>query len=551
MLRFFNVRMLIAWALSIPCAFFMVGFLGNYYSTFFEIVIFTLLIQTLAGLFLHRLLGRAERLYLSRSLDLALSLALFVVLTAFVAGMFGVAKQFPLLFDDGYVIIKAGQLIPFVAGSVLAVPCLVWTRGFFTQIEIKKTRLYQFVGSIETGVLVAGFFFAVYFIFSTIFNQPIFNRDDIFFNSDGLLWRSRFTTVTYSDYYWRSVHPLVLIIIRPLVAFIAFFLKGDTLAAAFVLVALTGALCVFLVWYFVKHTVGNSLYAMLIASMLGASAGHLVFGSLIETYIFLSATMMVFLVLLLKDSPLFTLIFTGLVLFGITISNFAQTVIVFIFVKRDIRQWIKYSLIVAALTIPLTLFNNFIYPNAQPYFFDLSSYGEERPSIFKPTVARGTALARIMFLHSVVAPYPIFTTDEKTPFLLVRDFIEDGRTSRIKMSEYEAGFDTTLVFIWLALILMGGFFFLRNLRKADNRFSFAFGLILLFNFVLHLQYGLDPFLYVTNWTYAIILFLALAWREIAYKRWFQFGLLVFIALLLANNSRLLFTMLSASALYLK
>jgi hypothetical protein len=335
------------------------------------------------------------------------------------------------------------------------------------------------------------------------------------------------------------------------VAVISFFLKGDALAASFLLVAFAGALCVVLVWYFVRYMTGNSLYALLIASILGASAGHLVFGSLLETYIFLAAAMLIFLVLLLRDSPLAALVFTGLVLFGITISNFVQTAIVFIFVKRNFKQWVKYGLIVASLTIPLTLFNNFIYPQAQPYFFNLSSYGEERPSIFKPTLARGTALTRIMFLHSIVAPYPIFTTDEKIPFLLIRDFISDRKTNQIELSEYESRLDTVTAFIWSALILLGGFLFLKNLPKADNRFSFAFILILLFNFALHLKYGKDPFLYAVNWTYAIILFLSLAWRELADRRWFQISLLIFIALLLANNSRLIFTMLSASALYIK
>ena len=179
----------------------------------------------------------------------------------------------------------------------------------------------------------------------------------------------RFTTDAYQDYYWRSVHPFVLLIIRPLVWLASLPLNGDRLHAAFVLVAMTGALCVFLAWYFVKHTTGNSLYALLIASLLGTSAAHLVFGSLIETYIFLAAVMLVFLVLLLKDKPMFVLVLTGLVSFGITVTNFAQTAIAFIFVKRDFRQWLKYGLIVGALVIPLALLNNLVYPNSQPYFF--------------------------------------------------------------------------------------------------------------------------------------------------------------------------------------
>jgi hypothetical protein len=183
----------------------------------------------------------------------------------------------------------------------------------------------------------------------------------------------RFTTESYSDYYWRSVHPFVLLIIRPLVSLTALLLKGDKLYAAFVLVALTGALCVFLAWYFVKHTTDNSIYALLIASLLGASAAHLVFGSLIETYIFLAAVMLIFLVLLLKDKPMFALILTGVLSFGITITNFAQTAITFVLAKRDFKQWLKYGLIVGILVIPLALLNNVIYSASQPYFFIPSS----------------------------------------------------------------------------------------------------------------------------------------------------------------------------------
>jgi len=121
----------------------------------------------------------------------------------------------------------------------------------------------------------------------------------------------------------------------------------------------------------------------------------------------------------------------------------------------------------------------------------------------------------------------------------------------MRLSEYDTWFGKTLAFIWLGLLLLGGFLFLRKLKKEDNRFTFAFILILLFNFLLHLRYGKDIFLYSTNWTYAIILFLCLAWKELANKRWFQIVLLVFLALLLTNNSRLIFTMLSTSALHIK
>jgi hypothetical protein len=546
MLKPIDLRLVFAWILSILFSFFILGFPGNFYTTFFEIILLTLLVQSLLGLLTYRLLGKAEQLRTAQPFEFVLALALFLVSTSFALTMFGMANQFPRLFDAEYFILKNGQWVPFIIGSVLALFSLAWELKFVRQSNVKQTAAYHFINEIVTGSFVAGFFFSVYLMLASIFNRPVFDVDDIFFDSDGLLWRMRFVTDSYRDYYWRSVHPFVLLIIRPLITLFAFFFKGDRLAAAFVLVAFAGALCVFLAWYFVKRTVGNSLYALLIASLLGASAAQLVFGSLIETYIFLAAVALVFMVLLLRDKPLFALVITGTVSFGITLTNFIQTVIAFIMVKRDFKQWLKYGLIVGALVIPLALLNNFIYPNSQPYFFIPSNLTTEADNTFVPTVARGAAVLRVMFLHSIVAPNPLILKEE-IPFLKVWIF----KAEPMRLSEYRTWFGKSLAFAWLGLLLLGGSLFLKNLKKEDNRFTFAFILILLFNFLLHLRYGKDLFLYSTNWTYAIILFLGLAWKELADKRWFQVVLLVFVALLMANNSRLILTMLSTSALHIK
>jgi hypothetical protein len=125
------------------------------------------------------------------------------------------------------------------------------------------------------------------------------------------------------------------------------------------------------------------------------------------------------------------------------------------------------------------------------------------------------------------------------------------KASPMRISEYNTWLGNGLAFVWLGLILSGGFLFLKGWRKQDNRFLHAFILILIFNFALHLRYGKDVFLYATNWTYALVLFLSLAWQELADKRWFQVILLVFLALLMTNNSRLIFTMLNTSVLHLR
>jgi hypothetical protein len=551
MFQLLNHRMFFAWILSVTASYFVVGFLGNYHPSFLGILILAFAAQSLTGLLIYLLLGKAEHLYSSSRGDLVLALALFTVLTVFGAGMLEMANQFPSLFDPKFVLLEQDQTLPFIIAGVLVILFL----ALAGQYNIRQTRFYRFVDEIAAGVLVASFFFAVYFIFASIFNQPVFDVDDIFFDSDGWNWRIRLTTDAYQDYYWRSVHPFVLLILRPVVAFVSLFLKGDRLAAAFLLVALSGALCVFLAWYFVKQVTGNSLYAVLIACLLGGSAAHLVFGSLLETYIFIAAVTMTFIVLLLKDTPLFVFIIGGLVSFGITLSNLIQPTIAFVFVRRDIKQWIKYGLIVAALAIPLTLLNNVVYPNSQPYFFDPSSYGTEGRNTFTPTLGRAFAVARVMFLHSMVAPDPLILKRE-LPFLKVW-IVEVSRKlypheiDPMRVSEYDTQFGTALASAWLLLAGLGAFGFLKNIRKQDNRFSYAFIFIILFSFTLHLKFGKELFLYATNWTYAIVLLLALAWKEFADKRWFQVILFVFITLLLVNNSHLIFTMLSTSALHIK
>lgn len=538
-----------AWLLGIIPSYFALGFLSNFYSSIIEIFLLAVLIHAVGTLSIHYVLGRGKAGFQVNPADVWIILALFAVLTVFLLAMHGVAVKFPSLFDPSFYSLETKELIYFGIAIFPSFLFASWALPFAKE-KLGQPQLQKFVDDNAGGLTLSLLFFGLYLFLVSIFNQPTFDVDDIFFDSDALLWRRRFATELVRDYYWRSVHPFVLIIIRPLVWLIALLLKGNTLHAAFVLNAFTGALCVFLVWYFVKQLVGRSVYAMLIAALFGASTAQLAFSSLIETYIFLAAVALVFIVLLIKDKPLHMQVITGLVAFGITISNFGQTVIAHFFVKRNIRQLIVYGLIVAALVIPLTLLNNIVYPESQPYFFDLSTYESEGHNQFPPTLQRANLLGRVMFLHSFIAPEPLILQEE-IPFLKVWMFRASIKKDPMQISRYETDFSRALVVAWFGFMALGCALFLKNLRKQDNRFFLTFIMILLFNFALHMRYGKDVFLYSVNWTYAIVLFLALAWKEFADKRWFQISLLVFIALMLFNNSQLILTMLRTSALHIK
>lgn len=466
-----------------------------------------------------------------------LSILLFVILLIWSATLYQTANKFPTLFTT-----QVKQLVStqWIIVTILASILLIITN--YTK--------FHFIQENKNGILLFLIFLCIYFLFTAIFNQPAFDVDDIFFDADTLLWRRRFATELVRDYYFRSVHPFVLIIIRPLVFFISIVLKGNTLYATFILTALAGATCVFLVWYFVKHFINNQTYPLLIATLFGASTAQLVFSSLIETYIFLASVALLFIIFLLKDKPLFILVLTGLISFGITISNFGQTVIAHFFVKRNLKQIIIYGLIVTALIVPSTLLNNFIYPDSQPYFWDISTFGSEGHNSFPPTIQRANYLSRVMILHSVVAPQPLILQEE-IPFQKVWMFRASIKKDPMRISQYETLLGNILSYTWLGFMLLGGFLFLKNFRTQEQRFSLTFILILLFNFFLHMQYGKDVFLYSVNWTYALILFLSLAWQELAQKNWFQFSLILFISFLFLNNSQLIFTMLTTSALHIK
>lgn len=545
-----NKRFAFSWGLSILPVIALCGFLDNFYTPMLGMVLLALVIQMLITIPVYFLLDGMVLRFRRKTLDMGIALVLLAAVIVYSLYMVNMAAGFPSLFDLSDYFLDTGKFVFLGIGVLLAFPLSLWLVSVLAEKNFGKASLLNFLNQNLAGLTVASLFFWLYLILVSIFNQPEFDVDDIFFDSDAFLWRRRFASELIRDYYWRPVHPFVLIIIRPFVWLISLLLKGDTLYAAFVLNALMGALCVFIVWYLAKRWSGNTLYAMLIAALFGASTAQLIFSSLIETYIYLAAVALIFILLLVTDKPLYMQVIAGLAAFGITISNLAQTFIAHLVIKQDIKKIIIYGLLVLAFVVPLTLLNEAAYPGSHPYFWDLKSYEGEGHNQFPPTLERANLFARVMFLHSFVAPEPLILQEE-IPFLKVWMFRASIKKDPMQISRYVTDLSRGLVLAWMGLAALGGLLFLKNFRKQDNRLSFTFILILLFNFALHMRYGKDVFLYSVNWTYAIVLFLALAWKELADKRWFQVSLLVFIALMMVNNSQLIFTMLSASALHIK
>ena len=529
-------RLLAGWTCSTFLVFTITGFLDTFYKTPIEIVFITLSAQLVFGISIYFLINRFGDFSKHNKFDILLLFVLFSMFALFLRRFFQYGTEAPELLLPEYFLLDK-KLVPFVgAYSVFFIPWLALGLSKFESLgykeKLKSTRLYTFINENVVGILLSLAFFSVYLVIATTLNHPQLDVDDIFFDADAMNWRLRLTTDTWHDYYGRSVHPFVLLLLKPPVDMVALFLKGNKLFSAYVVVALAGATCVFLAWKFIKQVTGNMIYAALMASILGFSASHLVFGSLIETYIFLAASLLLFFLFLLEEKPISTLILASLPVIGITYTNFAQNSLALFTMKPNLKVMFRYITAVLVLLVQLSLVNNLIFPDAHPFFFVPSGLSAEERNFFPLNSLRGQALERAFLFSNVVAPSPILYTGD-IPFTQFRFFKPEIQA----LSVYDTSLQTFTAWFWLGLVLLGSIIFLIKFKTyKTNRLSLALFGAMVLNLILHLRYGKELFLYSANWTYALILLLALALQGLAKQRWFLITLLVFLYFLMVNNS---------------
>ncbi|MBL8101378.1 MAG: hypothetical protein JNM02_02500 [Anaerolineales bacterium] len=484
---------------------------------------------------MYFLVNRLGNFAKKNKFDFVLLLGLLLAIAIFIQRFFQYGSEAPEFFIPEYFLLKT-HLLPLVgATSVFFIPWQAWIllklESFGFREKFKRTRFYKFIDENLTGLAIALAFFALYLVIATALNHPIFDVDDIFFDADGMNWKLRLTTDNWQDYYWRSVHPFVLLLLKPPVDFIAMFLRGDKLFGAYVVVALGGASCIFLAWKFIYTVTGNLVYASLTSSILGFSASHLIFGALIESYIFLAASLLLFFLFLLEDRPLSTLVLASLPVVGITHSNFAQNALALFTTKLNLKLMLQYVATVLILLVQLSLLNNLFFPDAHPFFFIPSALLAEERNFFPLNALRGQALVRAFLFSNVVAPTPILYTGD-IPFTQFRFFKPEINA----LSLYDTPLQTFTAWFWLGLIVAGIAVFIIKFREyKTNRLSLALIGTMVLNMGLHLRYGKELFLYSANWTYALILLLGLALQGLSKHRWLQIVLLIFIYLLMINN----------------
>lgn len=544
-------RLSLSWLLAAVVAFFTTGFLRNFYAGLYQIVLLAIFSQFVFGIFSYYAVGRIKRFAQRDTAALGIASFLFVLLIIFQVMIFRMGMQFPKLFNAGFFLLAGKEIVLFGIAGIISLPWLAWMLYHLKEPDLYRfliqNKFAVFVRENLSGLLLSALFFGLYLLIGSVLNHSQFDVDDIFFDADGFIWRYRLTTDQWRDFYWRSVHPLALLILKPSVNLLSVFLRGDKYFAAIILTAMAGAVCVFLVWMFMKEVLQNTVSALIMAFLMGISASHLIFGSLIETYIFLATATLLFFVMIQKGiRSLSLLIPVGVVTMGVTLTNFAQIVIALFGAKPNLRFVVKYIFIVVVLVVSSTLVSNLAYPNAGPYFFVPSSFLAERQNVRAVSLNRSQALIRAFLFNDIVAPSPLLSHKD-IAFTQFRFY----RAEDFEISEYSTPLQSVTVWTWFAFLSVAAFFFIKDFKSHKVGLTRSLMACVMFNLLFHLRYGKELFLYSPNWTYAVVLLLGISWKNLLAHKRFQILLIAFLVLLMFNNAALLYTIISISSQYIR
>lgn len=542
--------------LSFIFTYITVGFLNTAIQSAFSLILFTGSLTLAGSVAGYYLVSRAIRSFQNGFLNNPLNIILCLTLPLLLSAVIYAGIQFPSMLLWEYIKVPSSWFGLFAASSVSAgvlgigVVNQFESRRYYEQF--KQTKLFQFIKENLPGLYAGGMFFLINLVIARALNHAALNINTVLFESDAGPWMSILGSPN-EDVINRSVHPLVLITLRPLVRFVTVFLSDQWNLAPMLVVAAMSGLCVLMAWIFVKRATQQRTYAFIFALLLGSTTTQLVFGSLTDTYIFGSTSLIFFLLLIqAKENRFSILVPAGLLVFGITVTNIAQSVIGLFFNKFGFKRLARYCVVVIAAAVALTVFTSALYPNRQTFFFvpgDIAFEGNfVKPAYASPAerlLERFKMASRAMLLYGVTAPKPLEIIANKPPRPTIDLKTFDARTHIF--ASYK-GLANIPLALWLALLAGSFLFFVKGWRSSP-RLPLMSGLLgsLAFNFLLHMNYGTELFLYTPFWTYALVFFVALAFAEFAGKKWFESMLSIFLVILMINNFWFIFTILRALA----
>ena len=523
-----------------------IGFLREILRTPFGMFLFASISITIGATLGYFLVQRAVESFRSGFLSKPLNLLLALSLPAFLIALILSALQFPSLFVTDYIRVPQEWIALFTPTALVSA---ILSLYLITHHASLIPHYSLFTIHHLPAFYASAFFFLIQLTIARALNHPALDHNTVLFESDAGPWMTILASPESAPIN-RAVHPLSLILVRPLVRLVSGMMGEHYALGGMIVVSFVAAACVFMTWLFVKRATNSDTYAFLFAIFIGSTATHLLFGALTENYIFGAAALIFFFLLIQSKETRFSILVpAGLLLFGITITNIAQGVIALLFNKFGIKRLIQYTLCVVAFGILLTIATGILYPKSQTLFFvpndiafEFNFVSPENEGVLSDPIRLSepssitrklNVVSRSILLYGVIAPDVIESISDKPPYPTIDLKTFDVREKTL--ASYK-GFSNLPLALWLILLCGAFFLFMKNAGTSKHTYLML-GLLgaLGFNFLMHLFYGTELFLYTSYWVYALVLFAALAYSDFAEKAWMQWGLGALVLLIIANN----------------
>ncbi|MBK8417828.1 MAG: hypothetical protein IPL17_03040 [Anaerolineales bacterium] len=141
--------------MSILFSYYSLGYISNFYSTYFEITLLTLLVHSGMSIFFYYVSGRARRLLQNSPVDFGIITTLFIICSIFALTLYKMAGQFTSLFDASYFLLEKPQLIYFILAVIPALPISTWLLSPARHNKLKQTLVFEFIKNNLPGLLIS------------------------------------------------------------------------------------------------------------------------------------------------------------------------------------------------------------------------------------------------------------------------------------------------------------------------------------------------------------------------------------------------------------
>lgn len=386
---------------------------------------------------------------------------------------------------------------------------------------------------------------AAYFLFGQIDPQIYYGQgeagEDVWFDADSFTAYSNLTD-RQSNHYRTDLHPLHSILTYPIVTFI--HLAGFSHYEAVRLFVSITAVAWLIVFYIILRSTGlRPIDGFVFSGVLASSASAIFMAPLAELFLLSSITLLLpFLVLAQnRGSSVPIQIAVSAATLSLTVTNWMSGILATVLCHR-LKSAVVISLCALGVVIALWLLQKLWFPSALLFLPDPTgrlyepSFSSYRSRMWLPplTLADVANRATVFISHVMVMPGVQLT--------MHREHADwDWPSISIMDSPLGSGgpFAWIATILWLALLTIGLWALVTCLKQKNRpQLCIALGLTLIGQFVLHVKFGVETFLYSLHWAPLIVMMTALA--ALTPMRNFAVGLASLLVLFGGLNNFLLF-----------